>query len=216
MNYIKKAELLSEGFSHSQIEEMEKEETINEGELLGQAKDLVKASEIFKKLRKEYKITVNEVNTDRERRRNPAAVKDLYYKEIYFTCGKLYYRYNLRTKKMYETEEYDETTGDYPTKREMPSNFLQNAKPLLGQLAQSLQENSHKDRIYFDNNGKWKTTNPFQVDKNKYAEKLSKIKDPEEKEKKTKAAEKLISNREASREKEEAKNYAYAAKHFNY
>ena len=98
----------------------------------------------------------------------------------------------------------------------MPSNFLQNAKPLLGQLAQSLQENSHKDRIYFDNNGKWKTTNPLQADKNKYVEKLNKIKDPEEKEKKTKAAEKLISNRETSREKEEAKNYAYAAKHSNY
>ena len=217
MNYIKKAELLSEGFSHSQIDEMERDETLNEGEELGYAKQMVKQSEIFKKLQKDFKVLVSEVSTDKERRRNPATTKDYFYKEIFFTCGKSHYRYNLRTKKVYEIEEdYDKARKDWSTKREMPTTFLQNAKPLFGQLVQALQENSHKDYVYFDKNGKWRDTNPYQKDLNKYGDELEKEKDQEKKEKKEKAYSKLITNREEARNKEFNKNYAYASKHFNY
>ena len=52
MNYIKKMELLSEGFSHSQIEEMERNEVLSEGEELGYAKQLANQTAIFNELKK--------------------------------------------------------------------------------------------------------------------------------------------------------------------
>ena len=56
MNYIKKMELLSEGFSHSQIEEMERNEVLSEGEELGYAKQLANQTAIFNELKKKYLI----------------------------------------------------------------------------------------------------------------------------------------------------------------
>ena len=51
-------ELLSEGFSHSQIEEMERNEVLSEGEELGYAKQLANQTEIFNELKKKYAIIV--------------------------------------------------------------------------------------------------------------------------------------------------------------
>ena len=61
-----------------------------------------------------------------------------------------------------------------------------------------------------------KTSNPHQADMDKYKEKVEKIKNPEEKEKKSKAYSKLITNRDNARDKELMKNYNYASKYFNY
>ena len=46
--------------------------------------------------------------------------------------------------------------------------------------------------------------------------KLEKTKNSEEKEKKSNAYSKLITNRDNARDKELMKNYNYASKHFNY
>lgn len=219
MNYIKKIELLSEGFSHFQIEKMEREETLSEGEELGHAKQLVKQSEIFDKLKNKYAILIYELNTDRDR----AKIKDAnnmsnIYKEVIFGLRGKKYQYNLRYNKIKQIDgEYNSEKSCWEKEQQMPSNFISDeVKSLFSKFAQASQDNSHKDRIYFDKNGKMKTTNPHQLDTIKYKEKVEKISNPEEKEKKSKAYEKLITNREKARNKELEKNYTYASKYFNY
>ena len=219
MNYIKKMELLSEGFSHSQIEEMERNEVLSEGEELGYAKQLANQTSIFNELKKKYAITVYELTTNRDRTK--IKFDDIMassYKEIIFGLRGKKYQYNFRYNKTKQVDgEYDINKASWEKEQLMPNNFIsEDVKLLFKKLAHTLQENSHKEHIYFDKNGKWRTTNPYQADMDKYKEKVEKVKDPEKKEKKSQAYSKLITNRENARDKELAKNYNYASKHFNY
>ena len=219
MNYIKKMELLSEGFSHSQIEEMERNEVLSEGEELGYAKQLANQTEIFNELKKKHAITVYELTTNRDRTKiKYDATMASSYKEIIFGFRGKKYQYNFRYNKIKQVDgEYDINKSSWEKEQLMPSNFISDdVKLLFKKLAHALQENSHKDHIYFDKNGKWRTSNPHQADMDKYKEKLEKIKNPEEKEKKSKAYSKLITNRDNARDKELMKNYNSASKYFNY
>ena len=194
MNYIKKMELLSEGFSHQQIEEMERNEVLSEGEELGYAKQLANQTAIFNELKKKYAITVYELTTNRDRTKiKYDATMASSYKEIIFGFRGKKYQYNFRYNKIKQVDgEYDINKSSWEKEQLMPSNFISDdVKLLFKKLAHVLQENSHKDHIYFDKNGKWRTSNPHQADMDKYKEKVEKTKNPEEKEKAKKELYKL-------------------------
>ena len=126
MNYIKKMELLSEGFSHSQIEEMERNEVLSEGEELGYAKQLANQTAIFDELKKKHAITVYELTTNRDRTKiKYDATMASSYKEIIFGFRGKKYQYNFRYNKIKQIDgEYDINKSSWEKEQLMPSNFI--------------------------------------------------------------------------------------------
>ena len=126
MNYIKKMELLSEGFSHSQIEEMERNEVLSEGEELGYAKQLANQTAIFNELKKKYAITVYELTTNRDRtiiKYDDTMASS--YKEIIFGFRGKKYQYNFRYNKTKQVDgEYDINKSSWEKEQLMPSNYF--------------------------------------------------------------------------------------------